>query len=424
MRTAALSALLGLVAATAGAQFVEYTAPGSLAEEQIPTRERLKAAMDEARYHLGSLRFGPLLALKDVAYVSNVFNTATNQKSDITATLAVGGDGYLPVGHRMTLGMYAVPEYVWWRNLSDRTGWNGAFGAGLFGYFNRMTVEVQAGSARHQQYASSEIDVPVALEDRRVSVVVEAQILGQMSVFARGGVDQWRYDPLGLAADTASQLVLLDRDEKHAGGGVRFHFTKAMSLGLGVEHFTTEFVHEERARSNSGPAPIGELSILTTHLRVLVNAIALDLNPTGQSEFIRFRGTAGDFQIGFRPTERLELEYYGGRSLSYSVQESTPYFLDERTGVALQFPLGWRAGGHIFWETGRKIYVASATGGSGGTDTLSGYGGNFSLQIGRSASLNVWVSRSDVTSAVVTRDRAITQIQASLQLKGGQAQWW
>ncbi|MBZ5590456.1 MAG: hypothetical protein LAO05_18045 [Acidobacteriia bacterium] len=424
MRTAALSALLGLVAATAGAQAVQYTAPGSLAEEQIPTQERLKAAMDEARYHLGSLRFGPLLALKDVAWVNNVFGTETNQKSDFTATLAAGGDAYLPVGHRMTLGVYALPEYVWWRDLADRRGWNGAFGAGLFGYFNRMTVEIQACGERHQQYASSEIDVPVNQEDRRVSALVEVQVLGKVSLFARGGVDRWRYDPRGLPPETASQLTLLERDEKHAGGGVRFHFTEAISLGLGVEQYTTDFVHEEGGRSNSGPAPIAEVGVKTTHLRVVVNAIALDLNPTGRSEFIRYSGTAGDFQIGFRPTERLELEYYGGRSLSYSVQLSTPYFLDERTGVALQSPLGWRAASRIFWETGRRNYVTSAAGGSGGADHFSGYGGSFSLQIGRSASLNVWMSRSDITSAVATRNRSLTQIQASLQLKGGQAQWW
>jgi hypothetical protein len=424
MRTAALSSILLLAAGTAFGQFVQYTAPGSLADEEIPTQDRLKAAMDDASYHLGPLRVGPWLALKDVSYVNNVYGTETDQTSDITATLGAGAQAYLPIGHRLTLGMYALPEYVWWHDLSNRRGWNGAVGAGLFGYFNRMTVEVQAGGSRNQQYASSEVQVPVNLEDHHVSALVEVQVVGQMSLFAKGGVDQWRYNQRGLTPDLVNELTPLERDEKHAGGGVRYHFTKTISLGLGVEQYTTDFVHSENGRSSSGPAPFAELSVQAGHLSVIVNAIALDLKPTGQSEFVKYSGTNGNFQIGFRPAGKLELEYYGCRNLAYSIDPATPYYMDERTGVAVQSPLGWRATGRVYWENGRNPYVASATGGTAETDRFSTYGGNASLEFGRAVSLVVGGSRSDYTSAVAARNRSITQIQASLQFQSGKGQWW
>jgi len=424
MRTAALSVIALLVAGSAGAQFTQYTAPGSLVEEQVPTQERLEAAMEDARYHLGPLRVGPWVALKDVAYTNNVYGTATNPKSDVTATLGAGVHAYLPIGHWTTLGMYVLPEYVWWHDLSNRRGWNGAIGAGLFGYFNRMTVEVQAGASRVQQYASSELEVPVNLEDQRVSALVEVKVLGRLSLFGVAGVDQWRYNERGLTPVVANQLILLDRDEKRAGGGVRYHFTKTISLGIGAGQYTTDFVHPENPQSNSGPALITLLSAKAGHLSLDVNVVTLDLKPTGSSEFVPYRGTNGGFRIGFRPAGKLEMNYYGGRNLVYSLAPGASYYLDERTGVALQYPFGWRASGRVYWEKGQNPYVASATGGPVGTDHFTTYGGNVSVQIGRSASLNVGASRSDYTSEILTRNRSITLIQASLHLQSGKGQWW
>jgi len=423
MRKGAIALVLSLVASGVWAQFAQYTVPGSLAEEQVPTRDRLKSAMDTAPYQLGPLRLGPWFALKDVAYVNNVFGTETDQQSDLTATVGGGVHAYLPLGHRLTLGMYALPEYVWWRNLSNRRGWNGDVGAGLFGYFNRITVEVLAGNSRHQQYASSELQVPANLQDRRASALVEVAVVGQMSLFARARSDHWRYVTRGLEPDQAAALVLLDRDESRVGGGIRFHFTKAISLGVGVERYTTDFVRNVNGQSNSGPAPIAELSVETARVFALVSAIALDLKPTGPADFARYTGTNGDFQIGFRPSGKVILEYYGGRSLAYSIDPATPYYLDERAGLAVQSALGWRATARMFWEKGRNAYVA-AGGGPGVADRLTGYGGTITFGLGREASFDVGGSRVDYSSPAVARNRSVTQIQASLRLMSGKAQWW
>jgi hypothetical protein len=191
-----------------------------------------------------------------------------------------------------------------------------------------------------------------------------------------------------------------------------------------VEQYTNDFVHQANARSNSGLAPVVDLSVQTAHLRVAVNAMTLDLKPTGTSDFIPYRGTNGNFQVGFTPAGKLELQYYGGRNLTYSVQSGASYYLDERTGVAVASPLGWRATGRIYWEQGRNPYVASAAGGPTVTNHLTAYGGNLSLRIGRSASFVVGGSRSEYTSPVAEANRSIAQIQATLQLQSGEGQWW
>jgi hypothetical protein len=422
-RIAAAAALL-LAAVSAHAQFAQYTPPGSLAEEQIPTQERVKAALDEAQYHLGPLSLAPWLALKNVAYVNNVFAATTGQQSDITATLGGGVQAYLPLGHRLTLGMYALPEYVWWRDLSGMRGWNGAYGAGLFGYFNRMTVEIQAGGSRAQQYASAEVQVPITLQDRRASALVEVQVLGHMSLFARGGVDRWRYLQGGLPPDIYDPLAQLDRDEKHIGGGIRLHFTKEFSLGLGAERYTTDFISAAGGPSNSGTAPIAELAFKTTRVSVNINAAALDLKASASSGFVTYSGTNGNFRFAYRPASRLELQLYGGRNLAYSVAPGTPYYLDERTGVAMQSTVGWRVIGKIFAETGHDEYVAAVPAAGPGSEKLKDFGALVSVQLAKKVVLTVGGDRTRYTSAGGANDRSVARVQTSIQFATGKGQWW
>ncbi len=416
--------VLLLATGAARAQFVQYTAPGSLAEEQIPTKERLEASMEASRRHLGPLRFGLWLALKDAAYLNNVNATATDPTSDFTATLGAGAQGYLPLGSHLTLGMYAMPEYVWWRQLANRRGWNGATGAGFFGYFNRMTVEIQAGASRRQQYPSSEVEVPATLEDRHISALVEVKVFGAMSIFGRGGVDRWLYLQRGLSPDLASELGLLDRDEKRAGGGVRLHFTRSISLGLGVEQFATDFAHPDNPNSNSGLAPIAELDLKAGRLRVGVRAFRLNLKPRGTSQFVPYDDTDGSFRLGLKPAGKVELQYYGGRNLVYSVTPGTPYYIDERTGFGLQTRLGSRATGQIFLENGRNRYVAERAGSVPRSDDFKTYGARVNAQIGRWATLVLGADRTDFTSTSAVYDRSITRIETSLHLATGKAQWW
>ena len=287
-----------------------------------------------------------------------------------------------------------------------------------------MTIEIKAGGSRQQQYASAEVEVPVNLEDRRASALIEVQVLGKLWLFARGGIDQWRYNDRGLTPDLVAELTPLDRDEKRAGGGVRLHFSKAISLGLGVEQYTTNFVNGGGEQANSGAAPVAELSLKAGRLSVLVNAVALDLKPSGQSGFVPYSGTNGNFQVFLKPAGRLTLEYYGGRNLAYSVESGVAYYLDQRMGLAVSSDLGWRASGKIFWETGHLDYIAQPAGATGRTDDLRDYGALFNVRLGRLVTLVVGGDRTDYTSALLANNYSITRVRTSLQFSSGKAQWW
>ncbi len=416
--------MLAAIAAPAAAQFAEYTAVGSLAARQVSTRDQVEAAMDEARWHLGPLRLAPWIGLRDVTYVNNVFDTATDTTSDVTATAGAGLHGYVPIGPKLTLGAYALPEYVWWRRLANRRVWNGRYGVGLFGYFNRLTVEAKASDSRQQQYASSEVEQPVNLRQQEGKLDVEVKLLERLAVFATASEDRFRYRRQDLAG-SALDLLLLDRDERHAGGGLRYRWSESVMVGVGVEHVGVDFVRAERDRSAAGDAPVFEAALDGKRLRLDANIMFPTLRPQSGSQFVRFSGTTGRVQLGFKPVGRLEWQLYGGRNLAFSVSTDSPYFIDERAGLAVQSPLGWRATGQAFYERGRDVYsgLVAEAGTIRRTD-LRAFGGGADLAIGRHTWLSLQASRTDYSSAGPFGDRSITRVQTGLRFGSAAAEWW
>ena len=145
----------------AQSQFVQYTAPGSLRATQTPTREDFENALRDARWRWGTLRLTPWYELKDMGYNSNVFGSTTNQQSDFTVTAGAGLRAFrLESEPRHP----RPPEYAWWNELENRRRLNGRYGAGLFGYFDRLTVDAEGTYAEQQSYASSELEQPIKLK--------------------------------------------------------------------------------------------------------------------------------------------------------------------------------------------------------------------------------------------------------------------
>lgn len=413
-----------LLAAVAPAQFEQYIAPGSLGVQLLPTKERLDTAIEEARFRLGPLRLAPWFALQDVSWVDNVYGTAIDQQSDFTATVSLGLHGYIPAGPKLVFALYALPEYVWWRNLTYLRGWNGKYGVGIFGYFNSVTLEVQAGDWRSQQYYSSANPIPVNVEQKHGAATLEVDVLGRLSVFGTAWEDRWRYKGQTASALPGDILQLSDRDETMVGGGLRYRFSQSFAFAIGYEKLTTDFLSEIQNRSNSGDGRFVELELRRKHLWATARATDLALRPQENSEFVPLDSTTGQAQIGWKPGGKLEWQAYGGRTVSYTLLTVDSYYIDERWGLGLQSPLGWRTTGRIFWEQGRDQFPSSSGDAIRRTDDFNGYGLSLNVKLGEGSAVGLEGARTDYTSILPEFNRVVTRIQVTLSLAGAGAQWW
>ena len=414
-----------LQAERAQSQFVQYTAPGSLRETQTPTREDFENALSDARWRWGALRLTPWYELKDVGYNSNVFGSTTNQQSDFNVTAGAGLRAYVPVGSKVNLAIHALPEYVWWNELENRRRLNGRYGAGLFGYFDRLTMDVEGTYAEQQSYANSELEQPINTVRQRVKGGAEFSFYKRLSVFGSGETEQWRYDEADITGQQGARLVALDRRENVARGGLRYRFESGFLIGAGVERSVVDFSRPELDRSNEGTSPLLEIQWLPPQINIDAAIAFRKLEPKGESLFQSFDGVTGRFLFGWRPGATLTYQLYARNDLVYTIFEEASYYENQRVGGAVIVPIRWRIRARCFYEWGKDDYRMFDPTVTQRSDDVTAYGITGAIQmLTEGLELQLGVSRIRYESNIPGRDRAVFRFQVSVALTSSRSLWF
>jgi hypothetical protein len=401
---------------------VQYTPPGTLGASPVSSKEELEKARKESRWQMGPLRLNPWYALRDFGYVDNAFGMPSNPKSDYTATVGAGLRGYL--GTKMTLAFHGLPEYVWWADLESRRRWGGRYGVGLFGYFDRLGLEVKATSSDRQEYISSEVEQPVGIVRRRAATAVDYEFVQHLAVFASGSLEEWRYDETDVMGAGGARLVLLDRTENVYRGGFRYIPSDRFTVGAGLEYSDVLFTRDTYDRSNKGVAPVIELDYTVARFMAEASAAYRSLEPTGDSIFRPFEGVTGHFSFGWRPGSRLSFELYGSRNVVYSLYTGSTYYLDNRYGVGLTIPLGWRIRTRAYYERGTNDYVMLESFDNQRTDDRSAYGGSAEVMLGEQARFYLAVSQQSYESSFDLGNRSIFRFQFGFSIGERYSLWY
>lgn len=412
-----------LVTETLGAQYVQYTAPGTLAQPRVPPQERFEGAIEDAWWNVRGLRLTPWFGLSNLGYVDNVFATAHDTKSDFTLTVGAGLRGYLPTGEKSTLAFHVLPEYVWWQDLVDFRSLNGRYGAGWFGYFDRLSVELDATSSQQQTYVSSELERPADILNRRNEASLEWSFAQRFSVFVSGELQAWRYEDPASSVGTEI-LSQLERDELIGRSGLRYDVSSALRLGVGFELSDVDFLDPSADRSNRDQAPLVEVvfdhPIFYTELIAAFRAT----EAKSGSRFIPYNGTTGRFLLWMNHGAPVSAQIYGRNNLVYTVAEIGPYYEDRRVGGAFLFPIGWRFQATAFIEGGANEFTLYDVQAQAVVDDLRAYGGALTIYVGEKSAVNIRVSQTDYSSAHPGRDRSIFRLQIGLTLNSMNSAWW
>lgn len=421
MRRLFIVVALGLVlAAPAAAQFTQYFAPGSMAETEDPLEKQIKQAMEQARWHLGPIRLQPWIGLRNLGYIDNVYGTETNKKSDFTASAGAGLRGYLPLGGKTVLFARALPEYVWWKDIENRRTWTGRYSAGGYVFFNRLTVQAYANRLDQQTVINAELETPITHRFDSTALSLDLRFFRRLSVVASGSRNKLRIDTSDLEGGLQQSYEGLERDEDVVRLGLRYTFSENLAITLGGQRSEVEFVQPIFNRSNTGDGVYAVVSFSGARVGVSINGAIYSVEPKGGSQFTRFESTTGQASVGYRLTERMQWQLYGGRSLVYSIGTTAPYYTDTRLGTNLSTSLGWRATARIYYEKGTFGYPVV---GSGTLDRdYEGYGVGVSAIVFRGVSLGVTASRSNFMLGNTTR--SVTRVQTTLGLAGAGLSWW
>lgn len=420
--TLTLVVAAGLVGGRAAAQFRQYVPPGEFEETRDPMQLRLERAMQASRWRAGRFFVDPWFGVRNLSYQDNVRGSgAANPQSDVSATIGAGLRLFRPIGPESTFAAHALPEYVWWQDLSERRRLNGRYGVGLFGNFGRAGVELSASRREDASFFSRQLETRVNTRYDVGLAGLEVEAGAGFSVFAAAELRRMRF--LDEDDPQLADLDLLDRNEELLRAGVRFSPAAGLTIGLGVEDSSADFQADVRDRSNSGTSPVLQLGFVGTRFDIAANLAARELEPEPGSIFVPYEEITGRAQLQLTLGGRLRLQLYGNRNLVYSTQPLWVYFDDSAVGLGLLTSLGRPASLRLFVEQGSNDYTAVATGRVDRIDDLDGYGGEIRLSLGR-YTLLLGTSRTRYDSNLDQFDREITVIRSSFGLTvGGGSPW-
>jgi hypothetical protein len=412
-----LAVLAVALAAPARGQFQQYVTPGGPQARLDNKREALEKAAEEARFHLGPIRLSPRFSLRDGSWIDEASGPGT--PSDYSLTVGGGVRAYLRAGGKVMLTAHALPEYVYWQDLADRRRINQRFGTAFYGYWNRMSLEVEAVRRDEQGIITPELLQPLSAREDRLEATTEILVGASTAVFVQGSVSEHsslveRDEP----SAAARRLSVLDRREEVARAGLRLHRKGGLSLGLGVEGSKVEFAAGALDRSNSGTAPVFEARLDRKQFFVSGEVAARSLHASQGSSFVDYDRVTGGFEIGGRTPKRSEGNVYVNRNMVYSVFPDYSYLTDDRLGAALLVRLGWRTSTRFYVERGQDDYTAFAASTPRRQDDLTSYGASIQLGLGRAGGFTVRAGRTRFDSNLPGFDRTVTTVSASVTWGG------
>lgn len=406
-------------AAAAQAQFTQYAAPGSLASGEKSTKDRLEEAMNQARWNLGPLRLEPWVGLGKVTYYDDLEPWSPGKQSDYTMSAGAGLTAFLPLGHRALVVAYALPEYKWWREYSNRDRLNGRYGVGAFADLGRLSVDFRGFRSSEPWFVGYVDEVPIDVQREGADLGVEMRLLARLFIYGTASETRWRYDDEDLLDTSLPRLRTLDRDERRGGVGLRYRFQERLTISLGYERSQNDFLLSEFDRSNSGSAPSLALDYRGGRLAVTLRVAEYQLDPRGGSVFTPFSGRTGQGRVRWDLGLRSGFSIYANQGLSFAFG-GVEYYEVETLGGSLQFPLGWRASASVFGERSTNSFSIETR----PPQDLSSYGVSAGLQVWRRGRLNARWERVTYDETSFRPKVTFSRWTAGLDLGFGSATTW
>lgn len=374
--------------------------------------------MAESRWRLGPFRVDPAIKLANVGYNDNVFGTEEDKVDDYTATVGLGIRGIAPIGSKTFFRFDAVPEYTWYRKLSERRrfGWNanGAFLA----LFNRMQIEVGGTTSDTVSEVNSEEYRPVPQNREQWHANVEVDVLRRVSLFAGADRNSVSYDP--PPEDDDANLPLLDRDEDAVRVGLRYRFRPHFNVYGMYEETSADFPNDLTFSSNDGDALLFGASY---------DAARFYLNLVAGNRTIRYDAEnapeldepTGSAFVSMRLFGRSQLQLTFHRRPVYSTFVENPYFLEKRVGAGIDIPLGHRLIALGGFETGTNEYQAPVelpdSGATLRKDDVDRWSAGLGFRVARFAVLQVEYRVDEYRSNIESFSRDIARLQINLVLR-------
>lgn len=273
----------------------------------------------------GPLGLNPALVLRDVGRDTNVFNEATDPKSDFTATISPKLDVLLHPGP-MKLTFTTNTDYVYYQTYASERGTN--LGAALRVDFNfdRFEPFVSTAHVNTRERLNREVDARARHHDQSYAGGLKVHL--SEDVFATGAVRQTKttFDPDAVFRGEKLETTMNRTDDAvEAGGGVALTPLTTLQVNVSRERSRFEFTPERNSET---------LRIVPTvsfnPLAILSGTASVGYRHfTGHSPSVPdYSGLVSTVTLATTIAERHRIEGTFGRDLQYSYDETASEYIE------------------------------------------------------------------------------------------------
>ena len=392
----------------------------------IPAKEEIQSEMTRSKLRFGPARVLPSFNVWNAGYDSNVFGTNEDPTGDWTLSVNAGATFLVPFGSKFVLRADAFPQYTWYKELSGRDEFGGRYDGSLYGFFNRMTVELTGGYFQQYQQYSTELDTFVFQNSLRTGAKVDVDLTNRLSLFGSGGYQDVTYRQIEGPPGQEIRVPLNDRADWGGRGGLRYQILSDWNVGIAGEGTWADFTTTPELRNNTSTAALASVEYNRTR-RLFINLIGGWREGRGvDSNFFPDYSTGvGSFFVSFFPISWLELQVAGHRNVSYSVTATNPYYFENRIGGKINIQLGPRILLSGYGQTGPNNYPRAEPVVIDGEvevlkrrDESEQYGGGVSIIAYRPLVLTARATHTAIDSNIPTAGRSYTRYTVMLGFSG------
>ena len=357
---------------------------------------RAQEPEQEGRFITGPLAWTPTLEVRDAGVDSNVFNTPTDPKEDVTATARAQVDSVLKLGSlRATTG--GSLEYNYFDRYTSQRGFNRRVATHLEAPALRFSPTASAAWARLKERSGNEIDVRTPRTDLAYAGGIQARLTSRLSVIATAGLEKSTYDP-GVTFHDVEVARQLNRETTMARVTARVALTPFTSLSIDGTVAHDDFPFRPAAATDNGRVDarfeFAPDAVIHGAASIGYHSMQPYYRGTARSTAAAYSGVTSSVDLGYALLGVTRFNARFSRDANYSLYVDQPYYLSTAGGLQIlqrlfgPFDLDLRG-------TVEKLDYPQTETEAAHLDTADTFGGGLSIRVSGHAVLSLLYDRTE-----------------------------
>ena len=291
----------------------------------------------DGRFITGPLAWTPTFELRDAGIDSNVFNTPTDAKEDVTATARSQVDSVLKLGllRATTAGSLA---YNYFEQYTSQRGLNRRVTTHVEVPAMRFSPSVSASWARVKERSGNEIDLRTPRTDLAYSGGLQARLTSKLSIIATAGRQKSTYDE-GFTFHDTEIARQLNRESTMATVTARVALTPLTSLSVDATAAHDSFPFRPAAATDNGRidarVEFAPDAVIRGAASVGYHSMQPYYRQTTRSTAAAFSGITSSVDLGYTLLGVTRFIAHFSRDANYSLYMNQPYYLSTSGGLQI-----------------------------------------------------------------------------------------